>query len=97
MKQFLLLHIGFVPPTPEIMEKWNEWFASIADQTVAQQGFMGGKEISASGTVDLPWDKDAFTGFNIIEAESMEAAVAIAKENPFISSIRVYELRPNEA
>lgn len=93
MKKFMFLHFGFEKPTPEIMEKWQAWFESIADKQVDQGGFAGGKEISGNGTRDLPWDGECITGYNIIEAESMEAAEQLAQGNPFISSIRVYELR----
>ena len=75
------------------MTAWKAWFASIADRQVAQSGFAGGREISNSGTRDLPWDMDAITGYNIIEAESLDAAEKLAAGNPFISSIRIYELR----
>ncbi len=93
MAKFMLLHVGFEPPTDEIMAKWGEWFGSIADVQVDQGGFMGGKEITDDGVTDLGWDASALTGYNIIEAENMDAAVEIAKSNPFISAIRVYELR----
>ena len=93
MKRFMILHIGFTPPTPEIMEGWKTWFGSIADKQVDQGGFAGGREISKSGTRDLPWDMESITGYNIIEAESLDAAEKIAATNPFISSVRVYELR----
>ena len=93
MKKFMLLHFGFEKPTPEIMKAWEAWFASIADRQVDQGGFRGGREISKSGTRDLPWGRESITGYNIIEAESLEAAEALARSNPFIESIRIYELR----
>ena len=93
MKKFMFLHFGFENPTPEIMQKWQAWFESIADKQVDQGGFANGKEISGSGTRDLPWDRDCITGYNIIEAESMDAAEQLAQGNPFITGIRVYELR----
>jgi hypothetical protein len=93
MKKFMFLHMGFEEPTPEIMEKWTSWFASIADRQTDQGGFMDGREISNAGTKDLPWDRDAITGYNIIEAESLDEAERIASSNPFIESIRIYELR----
>ena len=93
MKQFMFLHFGFEKPTPEIMTAWQGWFASIAEQQIAQGGFKGGKEISKSGTKDLAWDLDSITGYNVIEAEDMAAAEQLAQGNPFISSIRIYELR----
>lgn len=93
MKKFMLLHFGFEKPTPEIMGTWKTWFESIADKQIDQGGFMGGREISSDGTKDLAWDMHAITGYNIIEAESLDEAEKIAKTNPFIASIRVYELR----
>ena len=93
MKKFVLLHLGFENPTPEIMDAWNAWFESIANQTVENVGFSGGREISKSGTRNLPWDMDAITGYSVIEAESLDAAEKLAQTNPYISSIRIYEVR----
>ncbi len=94
MKRFMLLHIGFERPTQEIMAAWGKWFASVADRTVEQGGFhSGAREISAVGTRDLPMDREAITGFSIIRAESLDEAEQIARTNPFIASIRVYEIR----
>lgn len=93
MKNFMLLHFGFEQPTPEIMKAWGEWFASIADRQVAQAGFGGAREISSAGTQDLPWGMDSITGYNIIQAESIDHAEEIAKGCPYIASIRVYEIR----
>lgn len=93
MKKFVLLHYGFEKPTPEIMAAWGTWFESTADCTIENLGFSGGREISASGTVDLPWGPDSITACSIIEAESLDEAEKIAQTNPFIASIRVYEVR----
>jgi len=93
MKRFLLLHFGFEQPTPEIMAAWERWFESIADKTVDQGGLSSGREISKSGTKELPWGTESITGFNIIEAEDLDSAEKIAQDNPYITSIRVYEIR----
>ena len=93
MKKFVLMHFGFENPTPDIMDAWNTWFESIADKTVENVGFSGGREISKSGTKELAWKKDSITGYSVIEAESLEAAVKLAQTNPFVESIRIYEVR----
>lgn len=93
MKRFMLMHCGFVKPSPEDMEAWGRWFESIADRQVDQAGFAGGREISSSGTRDLPWGLDSITGFNIVEAESLDDAEQLAKTCPFVTSIQIYELR----
>ncbi len=93
MKKFMFLHFGFEKPTSEIMAAWNKWFESVADKSVENGGFHGGaREISHSGTKDLPMGTDSITGYSIINAENLDDAENIAKDNPFIASIRVYEI-----
>ena len=93
MKKFMLLHFGFEKPTPEIMAAWGQWFESVADKTVDKGGhFSNGREISHAGTKDLPLGMDSITGYTVINAESLDEAEKIAQGNPFIASIRVYEL-----
>ena len=93
MKKYVLLHYGFEKPTPEIMSAWTKWFESTKHFTVDMGGFGKGREITRSGTSDLPLGPDAITGFTIINADSLEAAEEMAQGNPFISGIRVYEVR----
>lgn len=93
MKKFMLLHFGFEEPTPEIMEAWRTWFESFADKQVDQGGFSGGREVSRRGTTDLPWGMESITGYNVIEAEDLDAAVIVAQDCPYIGSVRVYEIR----
>jgi hypothetical protein len=93
MKKFMLLHFGFEKPTPEIMAAWGQWFESVADDMVDKGGhFSGGREISHAGTKDLPLGMDSITGYTVINADSLDDAEKIAQGNPFIASIRVYEL-----
>lgn len=93
MNRYMLLHFGFEKPTPEIMAAWGKWFEAVADKTADQGGFHGGaREISHDGTKDLPMGPDSITGFSIINAESLAEAEKIASENPYIASIRVYEI-----
>ncbi len=93
MKKFVLMHIGFETPTQEIMDAWGAWFAAIADKNVSNLGpFGAGIEITQAGSKELPLNEEAVTGYSVIEADSLEAAVAIAKDCPSITSIRVYEV-----
>jgi hypothetical protein len=92
MKRYMLLHIGFEPPTPDIMAAWRTWFASVANRGAENVGLRNGREVSRAGVKDLPMGQEALTGYTIINAESLEEAQAIAQSNPFISSIRIYEL-----
>lgn len=96
MKKYMILHFGFEKPTPEIMTAWGKWFESIADRTVDSGGFSGAREISRSGTRELPMAMESITGYNIITADSLDEAEKIAQGNPFIASIRVYEIRSHK-
>jgi hypothetical protein len=92
MKRFMLLHIGFEKPTPEIMTAWRAWFDSVAERTVENAGLRGGREISRDAARDLPWDANSLTGYTIVRAESIQDAEGLARGNPFITGIRIYEI-----
>ena len=92
MRKFVLLTIGFTPPTPEIMETWMQWFKSIEDKMVDQIGLRNGKEVTKKDITELPMDKDAITGYVVINAENMDEAIKIAQNCPMITSTKVYEV-----
>jgi hypothetical protein len=93
MKKFVLLHYGFEKPTPEIMTAWGKWFEAMKDKIIDMGShFSRGREISKAGTRDLPLGPESITGFTIVSAGSLEDAEKMAQSNPFISSIRVYEV-----
>ena len=93
MAKYMLLHVGFEQPTPEIMTAWKEWFESVDDKAVGHGGFMRGRRITDVGVEPIEMGLDATTGYSIIEAENMDEAISIAKRNPFITAINVYEIR----
>jgi hypothetical protein len=93
VKKFVLLHYGFEKPTPEIMAAWGKWFEAMKENIVDMGGhFSRGREISKAGTKDLPLAPESITGFTIVSAASLDDAETMARSNPFISSIRVYEI-----
>ena len=93
MKKFVLLHYGFEKPTAEIMAAWGKWFEATSDRIIDMGGhFGGGREISKAGTRDLPLGLESITGFTIVSADNIDDAEKIARSNPYISSIRVYEV-----
>ncbi len=93
MKKFMFLSYGFEKPTPEIMQAWGKWFESVKDNVVEQGGhFCGAREITRAGTQELPLGLDSITGFTILKADSLDDAERMAQSNPFITSIRVYEI-----
>lgn len=93
MKTYLILHYGFEKPTPEDMSAWDGWFESIADRQVERAGVAGGRELSHSGTKELPFAKDSLTGYTVIRAESLDKAEKVARGCPIVASTRVYEIR----
>jgi hypothetical protein len=93
LKKYMLLSYGFEKPTPEIMQAWGKWFETIKDRMVDEGGhFSGAREISKSGTKDLPMGMESITGYTMIQAENLDEAEKLASTNPYIASIRVYEI-----
>lgn len=92
MKRFMLLHVGFEQPTSDVMAAWNAWFDEVGHCTEEHGGLMDDRRITKQGESEIPFDSAATTGFSIIKAESLEAAQALARKNPFITEIRVYEI-----
>ncbi len=92
MKKFVFLYYGYETPTQDIKEAWMNWFESIGDKLIdGGNPFGAGRDVSRSGTTDLPHDMNAITGYSIIRAESLDEAEKIAQTCPFMAGIRVYE------
>ena len=92
MKKFVFLTYGYETPTKEIEEAWGKWFASIGDKMVDGGSPLGsGREISHTGTKELPLGMESLTGYCIINADNIDDAVKIAQGCPIITSVRVYE------
>ncbi len=92
MKKFMLMSVGFEMPTPEIMEAWGKWFESIGGRMEAGSPLGAGKEITRTGSKELPMGLDSISGYTIINAENMGEAEKIAKASPIMTSMRVYEV-----
>ena len=94
MKKFVFMSVGFETPTPVIQKAWADWFASVGDKIVDSGSPLGaGREVTKTGTKELPLGLDSITGYTIINAESLDEAEKIAKTCPIITSMRVYEAR----
>ena len=92
VKNYLILHNGFEMPSPEDMQAWNDWFEAVADRQVDRGGLRSGREITQTGTKELPFGKDSITGYTIIAAESLDEAEKIAAECPVVASTSVFEI-----
>ena len=93
MNKFMFLYKGFVTPTPEIGRSWMEWFSQVGD-SMADSGnpMTGGVEVTPENVNEIELGTESFTGYSIVNADSMQAAVELAKTNPMITSVVVYEL-----
>ena len=98
MANYLLLyHGGSMPETQEeqatVMAAWTGWFGKL-DGAVIDQGNPSGpsKTISAGGSVST--DASGPSGYSIIKADSLDAAVALAQGCPVLqggASVQVVE------
>ena len=88
MKNYLILHYGFEKPTPEQMGAWNNWFESIADKQVEKGHLPGGREISHSGTKDLPFGKDSITGQVVVDEALATARRGRRNGSLLLSAVR---------
>ena len=104
MANFLLLYTGGgMPETPAeqeaVMSAWNAWFGKLGSNLVdgGNPFTPQAKSISSKGTVSDGPVGEMSTGYTIIKADSLDAAVAIAKECPVTqggAQITVYETFP---
>jgi hypothetical protein len=51
-----------------------------------------GVEVTPAGVTPLELGLESFTGYSIVNVESMDEAVELAKTNPMITSVVVYDL-----
>ena len=89
MSNYIIAYRGSKKPaTPEDgqahMARWQAWVADLGDAVVNPgTPCMHAKTVSADGVTDSD-PEIALTGYSIVEAESMEAALEIAKSCPFL-------------
>ena len=100
MAQFIISYLGGnQPATPEEgkqhFEKYKTWLALLADSVVSPANpFKNTHTVSPDG-VATPASSTSMSGFTLIEASSIEAALKIAKACPFLDiggSLEVSEL-----
>ena len=93
MKKFMFLYRGYITPTPEIGQAWMDWFASVGDRMVDSGNSMSrGAEVTPDAVTPIETGLDSLTGYSIVNADTMDEAVEIAKTNPMITGVVVYEL-----
>ena len=100
MAQFVLVYLGGnQPSTPEEANKhyvkYTEWLSSLGDSVVIPTiPLKDTNTVSPDGAVK-EGGSSAMSGFSIIKADSMEAALSIAQACPFLEiggSLEVSEM-----
>ena len=99
MPHFLFAyHGGKTPETPEETEieigRWQSWFDSIGDSIIDPGNPVGmARRVSASGVCD-DCGPNPLSGYTIIQTDSFDRAIEIAKDCPIIGegSIEVAEI-----
>ena len=90
MANFLLVfHGGSMPESQEegakVMQAWTDWFGVLGDRLVdAGNPVSNVRTIAADGTVSEGGTNPS-TGYSVIKADSLDAAVAAAKGCPVLA------------
>ncbi|MCI0698336.1 YciI family protein [candidate division KSB1 bacterium] len=100
MPQYVIVYLGGdQPSSPEEgkqhFAKYKEWLSSLGDSAVSPANpFKNTSTVNSDGTVTTG-STTSMSGYTIIEADSMETALKIAKACPFLDiggSLEVSEL-----
>jgi hypothetical protein len=100
MPQYVIVYLGGnQPSSPEEgkqhFAKYQEWLSSLGDSAVSPANpFKDTSTVNSDGTVTTG-STTSMSGYTIIEADSMETALEIAKACPFLDiggSLEVSEL-----
>jgi len=100
MKQFVLVYLGGSQPSNpeegrEHFAKYMEWLTSLGDSVVIPTiPLKDTCTVRSDGTIG-EGGSSAMSGFSIIKAESMEAALSVAQACPFLEiggSLEVSEM-----
>ncbi len=100
MAQYIIVYIGGNnPSTPEEgkqhFAKYQEWLNSLGDSAVSPMNPLKNTSTVNSDRTVTNGSKTTMSGYTVIEAESMEAALETAKACPFLDidgSLEVSEL-----
>jgi len=100
MAQYIITYLGGNQPSSpeegkEHFAKYKEWLSSLGDSAVSPANpLKNTRTVNSDGTVTTG-GTTSMSGYTIIEADSMEAALLIAKACPFLDiggSLEVSEL-----
>jgi hypothetical protein len=84
-------HGGSMPETPaeqtKVMDAWMAWFAGMGDAVVDGGNPTGAsKTVGGGGTVSDGGGANPLSGYSIVSAADLDAAVALAKGCPILAA-----------
>lgn len=90
-KYVLAFHGGGMPETEEeqaaVMAAWGAWMEGLGAALLDPGNATGqSKTIRADGSVTDGGGANPVSGYTLIDAESLDEAVTLAKDNPILSS-----------
>lgn len=94
MKKFIFLAHGEMDRTPGFQEAHMKWWTSIRDSVVdSGNPLFNGRSVTKDGTVvEITPGMEPSLGYSIVEAESIDEAVALLADCPM--DMWVYEAMP---
>lgn len=100
MTNFVLVYTGGGMPESEeeqkaVMAAWGAWYEKMGEAIVdGGNPFGASKHVNENGTGDGPVSSPPATGYTIISADSLDAAVAKVQDHPHVKyggQVSVYE------
>lgn len=100
MTNFMIAYYGGNKPSSEEegmaqMNKWKAWVEGLGETIINPGTPLMGTKIVTSSNIQDDNDPNSMKGFAVIKAESIEAAIEIAKSDPFLDidgTIRVSQM-----
>lgn len=87
---FFAYHGGNKPDSPEEgakqMAKWKAWVDGLGDAAVNPGSPLGKRKFVNSGSVSDDGGSNPMSGFSVVKADSMDAALEMAKGCPFLDT-----------
>lgn len=90
---------GKRPESPEagaaMMEQWQAWLAALGAAVIEPNNPLGKSSTVSEAGVEDNGGSNPLMGYTIVEAESQEAAIEMAKGSPFLAmgTIEVAEIK----
>lgn len=98
-KYLFVYHGGSMPATPEeqarVMNQWGQWFGGMGAAVVDGGNPVGQSHtVQANGTVAANGGANPASGYSIVQADSLQGALALAKGCPILQGGGSVEVAP---